>query len=155
MGWGEDVQRAEILLKRELYDRQENESDVLRKVKKLLALASSSNVYEAETAMLKSQQLLLKHHLEAPIGESENDGNVVLKRIMRQKRLDAKGRTIGRILHTFFVNIVYSRADKYTCLEILGDSVNVAIAEYVANVLDHELEIMWTQAQKGARICLS
>jgi|AMWB02.1.fsa_nt_gi hypothetical protein len=150
MGWGEEVQRATILLESKPRDSQENESDVLRKVKKLLSLASSSNVHEAENAMLKSQQLLLKHHLEAPISDGEDGEKVVLKRIMKQKRIDAKGRAVGRILQTFFVNIVYSRAGEYTYLEVLGDAVNVDIAEYVASVLDHEFESMWKQAQKGA-----
>ena len=34
----------------------------------------------------------------------------------------------------------------------MGDSVNVAIAEYVASVLDHELDVMWVRAQKGSRL---
>ena len=148
MGWGEEVQKATVLLESKQKDSQENESAVLRKVKKLLALAGSSNVHEAENAMLKSQRLLLKHHLETPVLDDENDQKVVLKRIMKKKRIDAKGHAIGRILQTFFVNIVYSRAGEYTYLEILGDAVNVSIAEYVASVLDHELDSMWKQAQK-------
>jgi hypothetical protein len=149
MGWGEEVQKATILLENET---EERESDILRKVKKLLALASSSNVHEAENAMLKSQQLLLKHHLEAPSIDREDDEKVVLKRIMKQKRINAKGHAIGKILATFFVSVVYNRGGEYTHLEVVGDSVNVAIAEYVAGVLDHELDVMWGRAQLSSKL---
>jgi hypothetical protein len=152
MGWGKEVQKAVMFLENEQNDEQENKSAILRKIQKLLALASSSNVHEAETAMLKSQQLLLKHHLEAPIIDGENGEEVVLKRIMKQKRINAKTHAIAQILATFFVTVVYNRGREYTYLEIAGNSVNVAIAEYVASVLNHELEVIWKQAQKNSHL---
>ena len=152
MGWGEEVQRASMVPEHSPNNSQENESSILRKVKKLLALAGSSNTYEAENAMLKSQQLLLKHHLEAPTVEKGDDEKVVLKRIMKQKRINAKGYAIGKVLATFFVNVVYSRSREYTYLEVVGDADNVAIAEYVAGVLTNELEIMWKRAQKSSSL---
>ncbi len=152
MGWGEEVQRAAITLERKGTDAQVEESSVLRKVKKLLALATSSNIHEAEQAMIKSQQLLLNHHMEATSIDEGDGEKVVLKRIMKQKRKDAKTCAIGNILMTFFVSVVYNRVGDFTYLEILGDSVNVSIAEYVAIVLDHQLDILWDQAQKSAHV---
>ncbi len=152
LGWGEEVQRATIQLERKVTDAQEEESSVLRKVKKLLALATSSNIHEAEIAMIKSQQLLLKHHMEAPSIDEEGGEKVVLRRIMKQKRKGAKTCAIGNILTTFFVSVVYNRGGDFTYLEILGDLVNVSIAEYVASVLDHQLDILWAQAQKSAQV---
>lgn len=151
MGWGEEVQRATIFLETN-QDATQEESSILRRVKKLLALASSSNIHEAEMAMIKSQQILLKHHLEAPTINGDDDEKVVLKRIMKQKRINAKCSAIGKILVTFFVSVVYNRGREYTYLEVVGDSVNVTIAEYVASVLDHELESMWKQAQKSSHL---
>lgn len=152
MGWAEDVQRASMSIQSLESDTHDQESAALRKVKKLLALATSSNIHEAEQAMIMSQQILLKHHIEAPSLENEETEKIVLKRIMKQKRIGAKIHAIGNILTTFFVNIVYSRANGYTYLELLGDSVNVSIAEYVASVLDHQLDILWNQAQKNSSI---
>ena len=150
MGWSEEVQRATLRV--DGADAQAEESTVLRKVKKLLALATSSNIHESESAMLKSQQLLLKHHMETPSVDEEDDEKVVLKRILKQKRANAKTHAIGNILMTFFVSVVYTRNDDYTYVEILGDTVNVDIAEYVAGVLDHQLDILWDQAQKGSPV---
>ena len=147
-GWAEEVQRAAISVDCTGTDASAEESSVLRKVKKLLALATSSNIHEAEQAMIKSQQLLLQHHMEIPSIDEDDEEKVVLKRILKQKRIDAKTHAIGNILMTFFVSVVYSRGNGYTYLEILGESVNVAIAEYVANVLNNQLDILWKQAQK-------
>jgi hypothetical protein len=152
MGWGEAVQRASFVLEKAQTDSQACESDVLRKVKKLLALASSSNVHEAEQAMIKSQQLLLKHHMEASLIEEESEERVVLKRILQQKKMNAKVQAIGRILMTFFVSVVHSRAGEYTYLEILGDLVNVTIAEYVAEVLNQEMDLLWEKAQQSFQV---
>lgn len=150
MGWAEEVQKATMSVSGKGPNAQEEESSILRKVKKLLALATSSNIHEAEQAMIKSQQLLLKHHMETPSVEGDDDEKVVLKRIMKQKKMDAKTHAIGNILMTFFVSIVYSRGNGFTYLEILGDTVNVSIAEYVASVLDHQLDLLWDQAQKSS-----
>lgn len=38
--------------------------EIVKKIKRLLALSSSDNTHEAESAMLKAQELLVKHNLE-------------------------------------------------------------------------------------------
>lgn len=152
MGWGEEVYKASFQLKDELKAPDIEESSVFRKVQKLMALATSSNKNEAEQAMIKSQQLLLKHNIESKYISGEDDEKVFLKRIMKQKKQNAKMRSIAIILETFFVSIVYSRARGFIYLEILGNAVNIEIAEYVANVLDNELDKLWIQAQRYANL---
>lgn len=149
LGWGEEVYRATMCLEGGDTAAPE-ESAIFRKVQKLMALATSSNKNEAEQAMIKSQQLLLKHNIESTY--IENDEKVVLKRIMKRKKVDAKVRSIGKILETFFVSIVYNRAGEYTYLEILGEPVNVEIAEYVAVVLDAELDRLWDETRVEAKL---
>ena len=60
---------------------------------------------------------------------------------------------IGKILETFFVSIVYHKAKDGVYLEIIGEKVNIEIAEYVAKILEFELETLWknTQGLVGAR----
>lgn len=152
MGWGEEVSKATICLEEEQSMASIEDSSVLRKVQKLMALASSSNKHEAEQAMIKSQQLLLKHNLESKYIGAEEDEKMFLKRIMKQKKENAKMRAIAQILSTFFVSTVYSRAGDFIYLEILGSAVNIEIAEYVANVLHIELEQLWAQAQKSCHL---
>ncbi len=149
MGWGEEVSRATLCLEegQDLYGNKQ--SDILRKVEKLMALSTSLNRNEAELAMIKSRQLLLKHNIESKYLSRELEGDrFILKRILKQKREDAKMRAIGRILETFFVTAVYHRSSEFIHLEILGDEVNVEIAEYVAGVLQAELEVLWDQARQ-------
>lgn len=146
MKWGEEVYGASLSLEEFAPIEQ---SSVLRKVQKLMALGTSSNPHEAEQAMIKSQELLLKHNIdEKYVGEDEE--RISLKRIMKEKRESAKMRAIGKILETFFVSTVYNRSASFTYLEILGTSTNVEIAEYVASFLQAELEYLWIRAQKQA-----
>src|SRR6185437_4197243 len=69
-GWDEQVYRSTTCLEggSELVSGEE---EIVRRVKKLMALANSSNRNEAELAMLKSQQLLLKHHIDTRSLENE------------------------------------------------------------------------------------
>jgi len=150
MGWGEEVFSATLCEEEGQNVFFVEESAVYRKVQKLMALATSSNKNEAEQAVIKSQQLLLKHNIESKYLGGEGDEKVYLKRIMKQKKENAKMRSIAKILETFFVNIVYSRAGDFTYLEILGRAVNVEIAEYVAGFLHFELDNLWNQAQQSA-----
>lgn len=147
IGWDKEVSKATIHLLQEENIFEVQNSAIFRKIQKLMALSTSSNPHEAEQAMIKSQQLLLKHNIEA---YSVTEENFFLKRLMKQKKETAKMRAIGKILETFFVHVVYSRGQDFICLEILGDAINIEIAEYVAHVLDIELEKLWKQAQQQA-----
>ncbi|MBS0621781.1 MAG: DUF2786 domain-containing protein [Verrucomicrobia bacterium] len=152
MGWGEEVYRASTCLEEGAEASHLQDSTLLRKVQKLMALASSANKNEAEQAMIKSQQLLLKHNVDARYVGGDGEEKVLLKRILKQKKVSSKVRAIAKILNTFFVTTVYNRGGDFTYLEILGSAVNVEIAEYVAGVLESELDHLWQQAQKQARL---
>lgn len=152
VGWNDEVYRATFCLEGGQSASDTEDSSVLRKIQKLMALANSSNKNEAELAMIKSQQLLLKHNMQSHYVSSDDDERVFLKRIMQQRKETAKMRSIAKILETFFVHTVYSRAGSFTYLEILGNRVNVDIASYVADVLDGELDKLWQQAKEQARL---
>ncbi len=146
MGWGREVHSATTCLDDEIALPKEEENAILRKVQKLMALSSSSSKNESEQAMVKSQQLLLKHNINSRYITDEE--KIILKRIMKQKRDNAKMRSIAKILKTFFVNTVYNRIEGFTYLEIIGNAINVEIAEYVASFLNHELDRLWKLAKK-------
>lgn len=152
MHWGEEVYRATTCLDDGQNIAFTEEKSVLRKVQKLMALATSSNQNEAEQAMIKSQQLLLKHNIDSKYIGGEDEEKVFLKRILKQKKENAKMRAIARILETFFVGVVYNRGGEHIHLEIIGNEVNIEIAEYVAGFLQIELENLWEQAQKEANL---
>ncbi|MBF0206997.1 MAG: DUF2786 domain-containing protein [Oligoflexia bacterium] len=137
---------------------------VLDRVKKLLALGSSDNVHEAELAMLRANQLLLKHNLDRltfsgisgvsgvsgarrSVEFSEEKDCVYMARVLTAKRNSAKMQAISEILRTFLVYPVFSCRLKEVCLEVTGERANVQLAEYVANFLDRELDRMWEHAR--------
>lgn len=141
LGWGQNVFAATCCLENE--EKPIEASGVLRKVQKLMALSQSGNPNEAELAMIKAQELLLKHNMDSSYLESLDEDQVLLKRIMQQKKEDGKMRAIARILESFFVSVVYRKAAGFVCLEILGDPTNVEIAEYVVGYLSCELDLLW------------
>jgi hypothetical protein len=147
-GWSEEVYSATESIDESGGVPVVEDSAILRKVQKLMALASSSNANEAEQAMVKSQQLLLKHNIDSKYMESDDDEKVFLKRILKEKRENAKMRSIARILKTFFVSVVYTRGGDFTYLEVVGSTVNVEIADYVAGFLHGELDKLWSHAQR-------
>lgn len=147
-GWGEAVFKATTCVDDGTGAAEIEESPVLRKIKKLMALSTSSNAHEAEQAIIKSQELLLKHNIDSKYVVSNDEEKMYLKRIMRQKRENAKMCSIANILETFFVHVILQRGAGDTYLEILGTKDNIEIAEYVACVLDKEFEKLWKHAQK-------
>lgn len=146
-GWGDEVFRASAIL--ETQEEVAADPRVLQKVKKLLALSSSNNAHEAEQAMVKAREVLLKHNMsEADLDYPDVDEAFwVLKRVCKRARRDAKMQAIASILQTFFVSVVFSRAGSHSYLEILGSETNVHIADYVASFLDTELDKLWKQAR--------
>lgn len=151
MGWGKQIQKSTACLDDGALLPNVEDHSLLRKIQKLMALGSSSNKNEAQQAMIKSQQLLLKHNIDWKSFDDEDDEKIILKRIMKQTKRNAKMRAIAKILETFFVNTVFNRQENYTYLEIIGSAMNVEIAEYVANILQDKLETLWGEAKKKQR----
>lgn len=147
-GWNEEVARAYLNVEK-ANDNIEGDLDserVIARIKKLLNLASSDNSHEAELATLKANELLLKHNLNH-IGQANEDEDVVVKRVLEGTRKMAKHQAIYEILTTFHVQPVFNHGRGHFYLEVLGDRVNVEIADYIASFLNTELEHLWIVAQ--------
>jgi hypothetical protein len=149
--FSEQVSRA-TLCEKKLDGAENKESEISRKIKKLLALGSSSNTFEAEAAMIKAQTLLTHHHLVNV--EINSEAKIYLKKILLQKRQSPKLRAIAKIVETFFVNTIFKSGSGVLALEIIGSKENVEIGEYVAIFLNSELEHLWNNTKKQNH-CLS
>ncbi|MBF0313660.1 MAG: DUF2786 domain-containing protein [Oligoflexia bacterium] len=123
---------------------------VLDKVQKLLALAGSSNAHEAELAMLRANQLLLKHNLKFLSAKERVAASdlIYCDQVLRAKRKSAKLNAIARILGCFFVAPIFSYKGEGVSLEVTGSRTNVEFAKYVAAFLDRELERLWEDSRK-------
>lgn len=126
---------------------------VLEKVKKLLQLAQSANVHEAELATVRANEILLRYNLSlaANADDSINE-TLYMDRIFEQLRRNAKLDAIYDILKHFIVRPVISHARGKCVLEVTGSLTNVKLARYVAGFLDHELENLWKVAQRQHKL---
>ncbi len=123
---------------------------VARTVEKLLALASSDNVHEAETAMRAARRLLAQHNLgdaDLPGAERVHDYlhvGPVLLRVHEWQRLLA-----SVLAEHFFVEAIWVSAYVPTTgkrgsqLELCGTLANLKIAEYVHGYLVHVAPRLW------------
>jgi hypothetical protein len=151
LGWGKEVYEASTSLEIDSNHSNLIENPIFRKIQKLMALGSSSSKHEAELAILKSRELLLKHHIDMPSIEVESE-KMFLARIMKQAKRNAKMIAISRILETFFVSTVFHKGVNCTYLEILGTKLHIEIAEYASKFLDYELDKLWEEIQKKANL---
>ncbi len=122
---------------------------ILDRVKKLLTLAQSSNLHEAELATLKANEILLRHNLSSIPNEQET---IYLERFMHQKRKDAKMEAIVEIIKHFIVRPVISYGQETCCLEVSGSLTNVKLASYVIHFLLREMDLLWMEAKNSHKL---
>ncbi len=149
-GWNEEVQAASGDLPSIQKVGDLKADAVIEKVKKLLALASSSNPHESELATLKANQLILRHHLDRSRLKDERELCVVT--VMSAPKKNALMTAIYEILTHFLVKpiLFYGRAE--VRLEAAGTREQIELAQYVAGFLQVELERLWKlQDLKGLR----
>ncbi len=134
-----------------LDDPNSKKEKILEKVKKLLALADSSNPHEAEVALKKVNQLILEHNLKSISPEQEYI-DIYLKRICQTKRFSPKLQSIREILDLFQVRSVLNHGMDCCYLEIIGSSENIKIAEYIFHFLQQEFEHLWEREKKSQKL---
>lgn len=136
----------------------ETEQRVLDRVAKLLALAESPNVNEAQAAMAAAQRLLLKHNLEDRAATHARGyafrhvGPAATRHAEHEKIL---GTLLGK---HFFVEAIWipvylvSEGKRVTVLELVGTPANLEIAEYVHGYLLTTAERLWRDHKRAAFI---
>jgi hypothetical protein len=127
------------------------------KVHKLFSLAQSSNQYEAELAMKKAHELLLKHNLS--LIEIETQRNYIHKQIGDVGRKNAiKSKICSILLKFFFVELLWTfgydqnKNKEGRILEIYGTPENVSIAEYVHDYLQNICDLLWANYKNEKKI---
>jgi len=140
---------------------------LLLKVRKLLALADSTNPNEAQTAMNLAQKLMLEHHIEYLNQTRSNDTSLYQYRFstlgLPKQKIQASDRWMSLILQShFFVetiwvnhySLVHQKRGKV--LEICGLPHHIDMAEYVYYFLTqhaHSLIKKNKITQKQAFLC--
>lgn len=129
----------------------DEEEKLLRRVEKLLSLATSSNEHEALLAMQRVQELYARHNF---LQQQEQKASHWLQLTipLHKQRIEKHISMICSILiGHFFVRVVTSRAfDPHTlqtgaALNLLGTRENVRMAEYVYHFLVNQTAALFQQ----------
>lgn len=127
---------------------------ILRRLKKVLSLASSPNEHEAEAAVKKARRLLLTYNIDVVQLDQE--------RCFEHRYLGAiKGRRasfelwLAQILQEFFfVEVIWAESYRAledrrgTVLQVCGTPTNLELSAYVYDYLTQLLERLWRDYRK-------
>lgn len=113
---------------------------LIEKIKKLLALATSDNQFEAEAASKMAQSLLLKHNISmATVEASQNEFIEISEELTRQP---VEAKFINSLLiEFFFIKIIHSKRDGQ--LLFLGTKENIEIAMFVRDFLKNSFKSLY------------
>lgn len=131
---------------------------VADRIARLLALAESPNVHEAEAAMAAAQRLLLKHNIDLQ-RERIAQGYAYRHLGKPTGRTTEAERVLSLILGKhFFVEAIWVpvyrplEGKRGSVLEICGSPSNLAIAEYVHGYLVETAERLWREHRVAQNI---
>lgn len=130
----------------------------LRRVRRLLALADSPNVHEAEAALAKANELLLKHNLD--VVAAKLDRSYVARQVgpLYTRRPRHVKIAAGILADHFFVEVIwlegYDVLEMKTgkALEVCGTPDNVDLAEHTFHELLRAAAELWARHRSAERL---
>jgi predicted SprT family Zn-dependent metalloprotease len=134
------------------------EERILERIARLLALAESPNVNEAEAAMSAAQRLMLKYNLD--VAKARAARSYGFRHLGRPSgRVGESERIVGGILAKhFFVEAIWVpiylplEGKRASVLEICGTHANLEMAAYVHAFLHHTAEQLWQEHKRTAGV---
>ncbi len=138
--------------------RSPEQTRLLERIHKLLALAESDNRNEAEAAAAAAQKLMLRHNID--VHERAESHDYTFRQIGRiTGRVSEWERRLGNILRDyFFVEIIWvsafvpSTGKRGSVMEAIGSPENLDLAHYVYDFLLSSAERLWKQHQRSEGI---
>jgi hypothetical protein len=131
---------------------------VLRRITRLLALAASPNLHEAEAAMKQAQRLMLKHNIDANVAAAER-GFGFRHLGTPRRRIDASEQILASILADhFFVEVIWvpsylpAEGREGRVLEVCGTLANLEVAAWVHGFLLETAERLWREHRRAERL---
>lgn len=147
-GWDEQVYNSTAKWEETTKTEQEmNERErLMNKVQKLFNLARGQDGFEAQAAIAKANEMLLKYNLQ-DLDVLEKEEDICCQKVLLFKKRSAKTDAILQILNHFYVKTIYSQGHGLSSLEVVGNRSSVELADYTAKYLDNELERLWKIAR--------
>ncbi|MCX7807643.1 MAG: DUF2786 domain-containing protein [Deltaproteobacteria bacterium] len=130
---------------------------IVERIHKLLALAGSSERHEAELAMRKAHELMLRYNIDALKGGSSSYAIAQLGD-PNKKRSNVEREIVALLTRYFFVEAIEVPAyapktgREGSVFEICGTPQNVAMAEHVFSFLSSTAERLWQEVRKERKL---
>lgn len=116
-------------------------------IQRLLALSQSPNEHEAQAALAKAQELMLRHNLsiEAVTAAEVNRGSWTEELVWQGRRPPYEQNFVANILQEFFfVRVIYSRWQSgHSVTELFGAPENVAVSRHAFVYLSRVFRNLW------------
>lgn len=136
-------------------DEDDGKGKIAERIARLLALAESPNVHEAEAAMAAAQKLLLKHNIE--LRQARIAQGYAWKHLGRPTGRTTEADRVLSLLITryFFVEGIWVpiyrpiEGKRGSVFEICGTPENLEIAEYVHGYLVATAERLWREHKEA------
>ena len=152
--WGIDAAAAGVPRGEGESDEGDERKRVVERVARLLALAESPNVHEAEAAMAAAQRLMLKYNVALKTAGTLQE--YAFRHLGEPSgRVGEAERVLAAILAKhFFVEVIWVpvyrplEGKRGSVLEICGSPENLAMAEYAHAFLLHTSAELWDEHKK-------
>ncbi len=131
---------------------------VLDRVRKLLALAGSANQHEAEVAMQRAHELMLRHNIEVAATAEARDFELRYLGEPLRRTSAVESAILVLLTECFFVKVIripvyVPRAGKRGAVyELSGTRANLDLAVHVHAFLLGTAERLWLQGRVDARV---
>jgi hypothetical protein len=129
---------------------------ILRKIRKLLALAASGNRHEADSAMAKAHEFMAKYNLELLEGpEKDRDFDSVFVGRPALRHLSGDYALAHLLQDFYFVRGIWvpayvpEKKKMGRVLEVSGTIPNLRIAAYVHEFVSRFIHAQWTEYRSG------
>ena len=131
---------------------------ILERIRKLLALAGSPNRHEAEIAMNRAHELMLRHNIDAANANAERRYEVRHVGDPEKRATSVEVEVAGLLAQYFFVEVIrvpvyLPRLGKRGALyELVGTRANVEMASHVYAFLLATCDRLWRENRNDARV---
>ena len=117
-----------------------NKSELIEKIKKLLALSDSSNPNEAAIALLRAQKLMEKYKIESAELNLGNDiGEIMLKPLSALTTQTCMNLLLSIIKKAFGIeSVLHTSSSKVKTVSLIGPSDLLECCEYIFTVLSRQ-----------------
>ncbi len=133
------------------------EDRILRRVKKLMALAGSGNAHEAEAALVKARELIARHNVDLLATAEPDFVSVFLGRPALRHRRETYALANLIQEHYFVAGIwipayVVEKGRMGRVLEISGTLDNVRLASYIHDFVSRFIGTQWADYNRDKRL---